>query len=143
MIYLDTSVLLPLFRREALSERVMRSIAQPVEGGLAISHWCQTEFASVVAREVRMRQMTKANAQVLFGAFEQFCEASLTVFTVEPTHFALATQYVREFDTALRGPDALHLAVASRADIQAIFTLDAAMFTAGKRLGLPVVKSLH
>ena len=50
--------------------------------------------------------------------------------------FALARNYVAEFATRLRGPDALHLAIARNNGIDEIRTLDDGMLFAAKKLNL-------
>ncbi len=54
MHYFDTSFLTPLFREEETSSRVARFVARLPVDELAISRWAQVEFASLLARDVRM-----------------------------------------------------------------------------------------
>ena len=49
----------------------------------------------------------------------------------------VAGSFVRQFDLALRVPDALHLAVARRLDL-VLVTLDRRMVAAAKELGVAV-----
>ena len=54
MRYFDTSFLVPLILPEATSEHVS-GFLEALEGDdLAVSHWTRVEFASLLAREVRM-----------------------------------------------------------------------------------------
>ncbi|MCL5060520.1 MAG: type II toxin-antitoxin system VapC family toxin [Candidatus Thermoplasmatota archaeon] len=69
MRYFDTSFLAPLILEEATSEKVEAFMAKLPAGELCISHWTRTEFASLLAREVRMGGLTEANA---LAAVDQF-----------------------------------------------------------------------
>ena len=55
MVYLDTSFIAPLILPEATSDRIEDFIQKIAVGELAVSHWTRVEFASLVARRVRMR----------------------------------------------------------------------------------------
>lgn len=55
MIYLDTSALLPYYRPEALSE-VIQDLLMAVEEPAFITDLTKVEFASALARWVRMNQ---------------------------------------------------------------------------------------
>ncbi len=58
MIYLDTSFLTPPFREElVVSECIEGFLATVPAGTLAISQWTRVEFASVIARDVRMKTL--------------------------------------------------------------------------------------
>ena len=70
MIYLDTSFLTPLFREEPVSERIEGLLAAVPAGTLAISQWTRVEFASVIARDVRMKTLDTVTAHKLIEAFD-------------------------------------------------------------------------
>lgn len=54
MHYFDTSFLVPLILSEASSEPVSAFVESLAGEDLAVSHWTRLEFASLLAREVRM-----------------------------------------------------------------------------------------
>lgn len=137
MIYLDTSFLTPLFREEATSAKVSAFLARQAAGTLAVSKWATVEFASLTSREVRMGTLTAGQGKRLIAEFDAMITASLVVLIPSANDFDLARQYVTNFATQLRGPDALHLAVAHSNGMEFIATLDNGMLSAAKRLKIP------
>lgn len=134
MIYLDTSFLTPLFRAEPVSERVEKFLATQPAGTLAISQWTRVEFASVMAREARMNAVSEATARKLIEEFDALTDASLHVLIPAAADFDLAREFVTQFATRLRGPDALHLAIARNSGIEELLTLDEGLLFAAKKL---------
>jgi predicted nucleic acid-binding protein len=138
MLYFDTSFITPLIRDEASSESVRRFMAKLPEDDLAVSHWTKVEFASVLARNVRMGGISKDVAGAALSRFEALLSTSFTIVSPAVADFVLATQFVGTFLTGLRGGDALHLAIARNNLATAIYTLDKGLLTAGQTLGLPM-----
>lgn len=136
MIYLDTSFLTPLFRQEEDSAEVEAFLAKQAPGSLAISHWTRVEFASVIARDVRMKALPKGLATALLEEFDALAESALHVLSPTTADFDLAQQYVAEFAIHLRGPDALHLAIANNQGAEQVISLDDGMLTAARKLGI-------
>lgn len=134
MIYLDTSFLAPLFREETTSEKVSLFLSRQEPGSLTISQWVGVEFASLASRDVRAGELTEKEGQLLIGEFEAMVAASLNVVTPGASDFALAQEFLSRFSTRLRGPDALHLAVARNLGVEFVATLDEGMLSAAKTL---------
>ena len=134
MIYLDTSFLAPLFREEASSQKVADFISRQAAGTLAISKWTGVEFASLVSRDVRMGMLTAAEGRHMVDEFGSVVASSLFVFAPNSYDFELAGEFVANFATQLRGPDALHLAVAHNNGVELVASLDEGMLAAAKRL---------
>ena len=65
-------------------------------------------------------------------------EASFAVLLPSLGDFVLAKRYLGKFETGLRAPEALHLAIAFNRDATAFYTLDNRLIAAGKILDLPV-----
>ena len=143
MIYLDTSILLPLFRQEAVSERIGNALAARPRGSLAISHWTRVEFASVIAREVRIKALGEASARKLIDEFDSLADESFHMLIPTIADFALARDFVADFATRLRGPDALHLAIARNNFIEEVLTLDNGLLTAAKRLKIKARRGIR
>ena len=143
MIYLDTSFLTPLFRAEPVSERIENYLTAQPAGTLAISHWTRVEFASVMAREVRMKSINEATACKLIEEFDALAEDSLHVLIPAVEDFDLARGFVAEFAAQLRGPDALHLAIASNNGIDEILTLDDGLLFAAKKLKIKARRGIR
>ncbi len=136
MIYLDTSFLTPLFRTEPLSEQVESFLAVQPPGTLAISHWTRVEFASVIARDVRMKSINETTAHNLIKEFDALADESLHMLIPAAEDFDLARNFVATFATQLRGPDALHIAIAHNNDVKEILTLDDGLIFAATQLNL-------
>jgi len=143
MIYLDTSFLTPLFRSEPVTDQIANFLAAQPPGTLAISHWTRVEFASVVAREVRMKSITAVVARKLIEEFDALTHDSLHVLIPAAADFELARGFVTEFATQLRGPDALHLAIARNNGIEEILTLDDGLIFAAKKLKLKARRGIR
>jgi predicted nucleic acid-binding protein len=79
MVYFDTSFLAPLLLEEATSVAVERCIAGLPVGTLAISHWTRVEFASLLAREVRMGGLDDPTAREVDAEFEAIVAESFVV----------------------------------------------------------------
>lgn len=137
MIYLDTSFLTPLFREEATSEKVANFLSRQAAGTLAISKWASVEFASLTSRDVRMGTLTSVQGKKLIAEFESLVSESLVVLIPSVNDFDLAQEYVSNFATQLRGPDALHLALAHNNGMEFVATLDVGMLSAAKKLRIP------
>jgi predicted nucleic acid-binding protein len=138
MLYFDTSFLVPLVLPEATSDRIAKFIQGLSAGQPTISHWTRVEFASLLAREVRMGGLDGRAARDADDRFEAVVAESFVVLLPDAGDFDLAREYVAHFETGLRAGDALHLAIAKNNRATAIYSLDRTMLKAGKRLGLPV-----
>uniref|UniRef100_E6QVF5 PilT-like protein n=1 Tax=mine drainage metagenome TaxID=410659 RepID=E6QVF5_9ZZZZ len=134
MIYLDTSFLTPLFREEATSAKVAEFLSQQAADTLAVSKWASIEFASLTSRDVRVNALTASQGHRLIAEFDLMVAISLVVLNPDANDFDLAQKYVTNFATQLRGPDALHLAVAHNNGMEFIATLDNRMLSAAKKL---------
>ncbi len=73
-------------------------------------------------------------ASTKIAEFYSIVTTSLVVLIPSANDFDLAQEYVAHFATQLRGPDALHLAVAHNNGAAFIATLDEGMLSAAKRL---------
>ena len=134
MIYLDTSFLTPLFREEATSAKVADFLSRQAAGSLAVSKWTSVEFASLTSRDVRMGVLTAGQGRRLIAEFDSMIADSLVALVPGAKDFDLAQEYVANFATQLRGPDALHLAVAHNNGMEFVATLDNGMLSAAKKL---------
>jgi predicted nucleic acid-binding protein len=136
--YFDTSFLAPLVREEKTTSRIARFMAGLPTGELAISNWTKVEFASLLARDVRMRALRADEAREADTVFEDVVRQSFVVLSPSADDYALARRYLHTYETRLRAGDALHLAIAGNHQAAAIYSLDKTMIKAGKILGLPV-----
>lgn len=138
MVYLDTSFLAPLVVDELSTAAIQPFVAGLSTGEAAISAWTMVEFASLLARAVRIGRFDERAARSASKDLDALVETSFDVVLPGADDYALARDYVGNFATGLRGPDALHLAVARNRGASAIYSLDKGLLRAGRLLGLPV-----
>ena len=137
MRYFDTSFLVPLILPEATSDPITGFFEDLPADDLAVSHWTRVEFASLLAREVRMRNLDTVAGYAASSRFESMVEESFVVLLPNRDDFDQARDWLNQFETGLRAGDALHLAIARNRGAHAIYSLDKVMIAAGKALGLP------
>jgi predicted nucleic acid-binding protein len=138
MVYFDTSFLAPLILEEATSLAVERFIAGLPPATLSVSQWTRVEFASLLAREVRMGGLDKSSAEAAGSQFETIVAESFTVLLPTAADYNLARRYVQNYASSLRAGDALHLAIAKNHAIETVFSFDKTLLKAGALLGLNV-----
>ena len=142
MIYFDTSFLTPLFRLEETSSYVERFVAELGAEELAISRWTMLEFASVLARDVRMGLLNQTQAHGAWTVLQRVVEESFLVLLPTEADYVLSVQYIQRYETGLRAGDALHLAIAAGHRAEVVYSLDRMMVRAGEILGLPVRRGI-
>jgi predicted nucleic acid-binding protein len=109
--YIDTSVLGAYYCPEALSakaEDALREISTPV-----ISLLSEVEFASLISRKRRLRELSVNQAKAIIDLFgNHVAEGSYRRLAVATEHFLKARQLLISSDGSLHTLDALHLALA-------------------------------
>lgn len=136
MIYLDTSIIVPAYCAEPLSNRVDELLQR--ETDLAISHLTEVEFYSALSRKLRQQELTLDAVQQLSGNFQ--ADLDVGVFQrlpVEATHYQQAKTWIGGFNTVLRTLDALHLAIAYELQIMVV-TGDIGLAQSAQVLGVGV-----
>lgn len=135
MLYFDTSALLPYYRTEPDTD-VIQSLLAAQNTPVLISQLAQVEFASALARWVRMGELTEPQANHVEHAFhEDLVSDRFLVQPVKTAHFERALHWLANRNTALRTLDALQLACAERPNTTLV-TLDTVMRDAANYLGL-------
>lgn len=132
MLYFDTSFLAPLILEEATSTKIEAYFAKLPAGELYVSHWTRVEFASLIAREVRMGGFAEPDARLAIGQFDELVTESFQVLAPAVADYELAKDYIQHFATKLRAGDALHLAIASNNGAKFLYTLDEGLLNAAK-----------
>jgi hypothetical protein len=135
VIYLDTSVIVPLFLSEPRSrdsERVCASDA------IIVSELATAELSSALGLAVRSKRLPGDVAQSILSLFDAWMPVHAAAAEVLGDDFAVATVLLRRFDLALRTPDALHLAIASRLGAT-LATFDRRMAVAARALGVGAI----
>lgn len=139
MIYLDTSVVVPLFVREPASEAVSDWFSANTDA-LVAADWLVTEFASALSIKVRKGHVKPATAQQVWEEFEVLCAGGLRLLPVGRGAFAEAARLVRQADSGLRAGDSLHLAVALECGAKRLVTADGSLEANAKRRGMETIR---
>ena len=137
MYYFDTSVVAPLILPEKHSKHIEDFMRDVPAGSLAVSHWVRVEFASLLARRVRMKELGKAQALGAMNVFEQLLTRSFHVIMPTIADFDEAARLLQRFDTGLRSGDALHLVIAKNHDMEMFYTLDKVLVKAATAHRIP------
>lgn len=139
MVYVDTSVLVPLFLNEPYSLAAANWYARE-KGELVAAAWCIPEFASALGIKQRTGAIDVQQAQGAWTRFERMVAADLRLLPVAPANFHRAAELVLDAASALRAGDALHLACAEAAGASHMATLDDVLRRNAQRLKIkPVV----
>lgn len=129
--YVDTSVLGAYYCPEPLSaaaETALRDLATPV-----VSTLTEVEFASLIARKRRLRELTERQARAILDLFaEHVAEGFYRRVPLGTEHFLRAHDLLATFSSALRTLDALHLAAALAENLP-LLTADRDLGRAAKR----------
>lgn len=134
--YLDTSFVVPFYLLETSSGRVEGFLRSQPPGSLVLSSWGGVEFASTLARNVRMGLQEREKARALFDVFEADARALFRVHVPTAADFSLAASLlIGQPQSGLRGGDALHLAIAKNHGLT-LYTLDKALLAAADTLGV-------
>lgn len=138
--YVDTSYLVPYYLPEANSDVVEKRLLKLPVGSLVISSLVRAEFASLLSRKCRAKEMGQADARRTMTAFDRHLgSGSLRMISILSSDFQQATEWIMAMQHALRAPDALHLAVAARQDA-VCWTLDRGLAKAARWIGLTTRK---
>ena len=143
MVYLDTSFVAPLVIAEGTSDAVEAAVLKLKAGELTTSLWTQVELASLVARKVRMGELSVPEAVAVRREFERVLGESFDMLLPAAADFATASKYLETPKTGLRAGDALHLAIAANHGARKILSLDRGFLEAGRRLKLPVSRGVR
>ena len=135
-MYIDTSLLVPYYCPEALSpaaERALRGDPRP-----AVSDLIEVEFFSALARKVRARDMSAADATRTGERFIDHLHAGLYArIAVQRRHYEAVRGWLARFTLPLRALDALHLALADLEGLR-LATADQDLSRSAKSLGISV-----
>jgi uncharacterized protein len=132
LIYLDASAIVPLFVIEARSADAR---ARVLGATLIASPLSLAEASSAIARRVRKGEILAADAEAKLKMLDAWAAGAVAACEITGEDFLAAMGLVRQFDLALRTPDALHIAIAKRLGAK-ILTFDATMAAAASALGL-------
>jgi hypothetical protein len=104
---------------------------------LAVSYCAAAEVASALSRLVRMERLIVTEAAAKLADFGEWRACGTANADMDANDCRLADSYVRRFDLKLRAPDALHVAIRRRLQLQLV-TLDRRLAATARELGLKV-----
>jgi len=134
MHYLDTSVLIPLYRPEALSEHAERLLEETATAP-SISTLTRVEVASVLSRCVRTGEFEADQAREIERSIAADLDAGILVqLPFGDSSYWQARYWLGRYNTKLHTLDALHLACAAEHGLTLV-TGDRALFDAATALG--------
>ncbi len=136
-VYLDASVLVSLFAIDTLSARADAALRAPSSVWI-VSDFAAVEFASAIARRVRMKILTLEEARTTFSTFDGWIARTTTSEAIANSDVAAAAVFLRRLDLTLRTQDALHIAMAQRLSAE-LLTFDAQMARAALALGTRLI----
>jgi hypothetical protein len=134
VIYLDASALVSLFVADRHTAAI-RQFLRTERPAVGVSDFASAEFASAVARRVRMARITAAQGGRLLNVHDGWVAANAEPVEVEPADMRVASTFVRRFELGLRAPDALHVAICHRLGLP-LLTFDERQAAAAERLGV-------
>jgi predicted nucleic acid-binding protein len=136
-VYLDASVLVALFFTDDPFNARAYELVKENPDSLVVSDFASAEFASVVSRHVRTRDITPALARKTFGDFDRWIETTERA-AIAPPDISAAEAYLRRLNLNLRAPDAIHLAATQRLQVE-FATFDKALAACARALKISVI----
>lgn len=134
--YLDTSFIIALFSNDAFSVRAEQFL-QAEEPVLLISDFACAEFASAVAKRVRVGQFSRNDAQLALSNFDAWLPRAAQQMSITSADIKVAEAYLRRLDLTLRTLDAIHIAAVQRIGAT-LLTFDKKMAECAHALGIVV-----
>lgn len=136
-IYFDTNLLVALLTNDPLSTRA-DALLQTHAPSPVISDFAAAEFASALARRVRVGDLAPEDGRSAFATFDAWVARIAARYELTPPDVALATTFLRRLDLPLRTPDALHIAMVQRLGAS-LATFDSQMAECARKLGTSVI----
>jgi len=138
-VYLDASVLVALFTNDALTTRA-DAFLRKNPSVLIVSDFAAAEFSSVIARQVRTKDITGEDARLVFANFDTWTARTTQRAPMGTADIVAAEVLIRRFELALRTPDALNIAMVQRMGAM-LATFDRKMAAAARTIGTEVAKA--
>ena len=133
-VYLDASVLVALFTDDVFTERA-DGFLRTHPSKIVVGDFAAAEFASSVARKVRMLRLSVGDARNALSTFDSWTSRAVERIEVAPIDIASATLFLRRLDLTLRTADAINIAVAQRLGAE-LATFDRKMTESAAALGV-------
>lgn len=135
-VYLDSCMLLSLFLADSGYGAAEQWLRRQGEAAILVSHWLLVEVAGVVSLCVRRGELSAERAAAIHAEFDCFRRERLQLLEPRASDFLQARAWLQNTNSpALRSGDALHLAIAQRAQLTLV-TADTALIQAAHHLGV-------
>lgn len=138
MIYVDTSVIVPLLTTEPKTQAVTAWFSE-LGDMPTCADWLLTEFHSALSIKLRTGQLSEANAKRARKEFDLLIDGGLQVVAISRNAFRHAAKMVQQHKNGLRSGDSLHLAVALELEASHMATLDGTLAANAKRNGIKLI----
>jgi len=133
-VYFDASVIVSFVINDALSSRVEAYITREKPTAV-VSDFAAAEVASALNLRVRAGTIAPDSARAALGQMDLWRAQAAAACLLTSTDILVADAFLRRLDLPLRAPDAIHLAIAQRLDVE-IATGDLRMKDCASRLGI-------
>jgi predicted nucleic acid-binding protein len=135
-VYLDASVLVALLTNNPRTSRADAFVRtkKPI---LIVSDFAAAEFASAIARRVRMGEIAADEARIGFSNFDAWAMRATRRERTKAADVSAAEAFLRRLDLNLRAADAVNIAIAQRLGA-ALVTFDRRMAASACALGTPI-----
>lgn len=137
-LYLDTSVVVPLFLPDPFVPRARHLLSSQMLQAI-VSDFVAAEFCSVVGRRLRNKELTPAAARAAFANFDTWCGRYASTVETGTADIQTAKLFLRRLDLTLRTPDAISLAIAQRLGVE-LATFDDKMAASARKLGISLAR---
>ena len=138
MIYVDTSVIVPLLTTEPKTQ-VVTAWFSALSDTPVCADWLLTEFHSALSIKLRTGQINVAHVKRVRKEFDLLIDGGLQLVAVSRNAFRHAAKIVQQHEHGLRSGDSLHLAVALELEATHIATLDRTLAANAKRNGIKLI----
>ena len=128
--YLDTSVIVSMIVNDAHTTKAATWFDRTEPTSL-VSSFAKAEFAAAVSRHVRVRLLSAAQGRTALDILDKWLDGDTHLVNVNNDDIESADRMVRDFETKLLVPDAIHLAVTKRLGATLV-TFDARLAAAAK-----------
>lgn len=135
MIYLDASVVVPIFIAEPSSPMLDRWLATGPD--ICLSQWTVSEFSSALSHQQRSGRLDADEREAAETELDRWLSQGVTMIEIGNDDVQAARSLLR-FDPVLRTPDALHLAVTERLGT-ALATYDRRLAASAASIGIEVI----
>ena len=135
-VYLDASILVALFTRDAFTERANEFLDTELPV-LVVSDFAAAEFASAVARLMRINQITGPETRAILANFDSWKLRVADTTGILSSDVTTAASFIRRLDLPLRTADAINIAIAQRIDATLV-TFDVKMGDSARAVGVLV-----